>query len=496
MAEVTIVYKELEDAAKKSREIDQACGDYEEELQEKVFSKIGSVSASPLPAGNTRLETANTYVLYKKQRLDVKGTKYKNFADKCEKLSTNAQNADKRVGQQVNNSRNKFLKDHPGLKEDGWNAFIATIIADVPILGWIVDKVSDVKDRRKDIKNTIRKWYEIDGGKKIVDTVLAVVGVVVAVVCAVNAVVGAISAVIAVGAAAATVAAVAGAVLSAIAAVIGAVGAIIGVVNAATNLATQIRADECKDPAFSNFYGEQDDLATVLKKKTWRGEQRKWNNGSMAWANGLEVTEKVCAVVSIVKGITDIAKSTGFRELFANKVKGKDLKGNEMDVYKFDFTKFKKTVTSKDGRKQIGKTLKKNWKKIAFGDDYKTAMTKDFDEAAKIKNVKDLDDLKKVTGAYARGAKLIKAGADTGERRFKAYLYNEYDIAGEIDTVISVTGTEGAVDITNSIYGEIKDAVGFDDKIKLNKVQYKYNRNSQGAGTGGGGGGGGTWGGR
>ena len=195
MSEITIVYKELEDAADKAKEIAGACEEYEDELQSKICNKISGVAPSPMPAGNSRLSSANMYVRNKKSQLREKGRNYKEFAKKCNNLARNAQNADRRVGVEVNNSRENFLKDHPELKGDGWDAFFAGLIANVPGIGWIADWAGDVKDKKRDIKNNIRKWYEIDGGKKIVDTTLAVVGLVVAAVAVAAAGVAAVAAI-------------------------------------------------------------------------------------------------------------------------------------------------------------------------------------------------------------------------------------------------------------------------------------------------------------
>lgn len=479
MAEVTIVYKELEQAAEKAREIATACNQYEDELQSKVCGKVPGVAPSPLPAGNSRLSTANMYVKNKKRQLSDKSSNYKDFAKRCDSLSTNAENADKRVGVQVNNSRENFLKDHPGLKGDGWDAFIATLITEVPVLGWLVDRHNDIQNWKRDVKNNIRKWYEIDGGKKIVDTALAVVGIVVAAVILVDAAIAAVAAVAAIASI--------GTFLSALGAVAGLVGAVIGAVNASVNLGTQLTANSCKDPAFANYYGKQNDLATVLKKKTFRGKYRNWNNGSMKWANALEITETVCAVVSIVKGVADIFKSSGIRDMCGKTVKGKALNGNEVDVFKYDFSKVKKTFTTKEGWSKMGKCIKTNWKNMLLGDDGFKGTEKTFKEAYDLKDVKNVEDLKKVTGAMKKGAKLYQTSVTWGERKFKEYLYDEYDVGGTIDTVIEVTGVEGGVDTVNNIYGEIKDAVGFEDTISFKKKRYTGNVKAAG------GGGGSTW---
>lgn len=469
MSEITIVYKDLEEAADKARDVESKCKDYEDELNRKVCNKISGIAPSPMSSGNARTNSANLYVKNKKKELSDKARNYRDFAKKCDELATNAKNADKRVAVQVNNSRETFLKENTNLSGDGWNAFVATLIAEVPGIGWIAEGISEVKSWGNDLMNTLRRWYEMDGGKKIIDTALAVVGVVVAV-----------AAVIVAGVellAAATIGAV-------VVAAIGLVGAIIGLANAITDMVMQIKADTCKDPAFANYYGNQNTLATYLRKKTYRGEDRWFNNWSNGIATGLEVTEIVCSIVSIGSGLSKAFKDSGVKDMCGKTVKGKDLYGREIDVFKYDWSDVKSTFGTKDGWAKIGSSFKKNWKNIVFGRDKvfdRDAIEKNafgaFDEigAAKknpelktkqywkelpsnlyrekgIKHHEALLNLQKSTKGYNRGIKLISTKINVDKMIFDKAVYNENDYSGIRKNTMTVLNTGGGIKTGFSIY--------------------------------------------
>lgn len=450
MAEITIVYKELEEAEAKAREIARACDEYEDELHSKVCNQIGSVASSPMPTGNARLSSANMYVKNKKSQLSEKSRNYKEFAKNCENLSRNAQNADKRVAVEVNNSRESFLKEHPDLEGSAWDAFIANIIAEAPILGWLVDKVGDIRDKKRDIKNIIRKWYEIDGGKKIIDTTLAFVGLVVAGVTFVGAIIGLLTA---------------SGVIATVLAAVSLVGAAIGFLNAGINFDTQRKANTCKDPAFAQYYGNIDDAPTYLRKKTYRGDERHKNNASMKWATGIEITEFVCDMVSFAKDAYDVFKSSGVRDLCGNKIKGKNINGNDGDMFEFDWNKTKKTFFTPEGRKNARKTFSSNLGKVLLGDDGFNGNMKVFKEADQIGKVKTLAGLDKKAKAVGKAFKIGKTVIDTGERWFKYYIYNEYDINAEIDAAWKITGAKGAIGLMNDLGGPFTETMKLKDFV-------------------------------
>lgn len=339
MAELTLIYSQLEDASKYAEKISSDCDDYKVELSNKLTNKWASVPKSPMSTGNSRINNASYYVKQKNKKLEEKRKAYKTFAKDVDNLIEVAQNADTAVAKSVNGSREAFLNEHKNLEGDGWAAFFANLVVNVPVIGWIVDKIDGAIQTAKDIVTNIRYWYEVCGGKAIVETALAIAGVVLAVIGLVVAVCG--------------VLAITALTWGAFFAVVGLIAAIIGTVNAVFNLCYQIKGNSETDPAWAAYYGGIDTASDHLRKTTFKSDW--WNKWSGAIATGIEITEFVCSVLLIVKGIGDVFARSGIGKLF--KSKGE-----------FDFAKFKNTLTTKKGWSNIGKALKQNWKGMLFGD--------------------------------------------------------------------------------------------------------------------------------
>lgn len=344
MAEIKLVYRELDDLAEHANKLASKCVEYSDELSSKVTRKISSLPRSPL--SSDKASSASYYTKQKQSELLKKKDNYKAFAKSVDDLVDHAREADRNVGVSVNNSRENFLKEHTNLSGDGWSAFFASLVVDVPVLGWIVEKIQDIGEWGRNLKNTIRRWYEISGGKEIIDTVLAVAGVVLAVV----------GLIIAATASAGIVVFVAGII-----------GAVIGLINAIANLGTQLKANSCSDPAWAKYYGDQDKLSDVLRKKTFRGKLARFNKASMWAATTLDVVETICAVIDIGDGISKLYKRSGLNKLFSKKTTT-IINGKPTTVYKFDFSTARDVLKSPEGRAKIKKTLKVSKKGLIFGD--------------------------------------------------------------------------------------------------------------------------------
>lgn len=449
MAEIKIVYKELEDLSDHARKVAEKCDDYIEELNTKVTNKLSTLPSSPLASSATHIYNTNTYVNAKKNALASKKENYKAFADSVDTLLENTKAADNAVGTQVNTSKKNFLKEHPNLEGDGWAAFFAAISTEVPVLGWIVDRIQTKFENARDLVNTIRRWYDVSGGKKVVDTILAIGGVVLAVVGAVVAVCALLEA--------ATVGAI-------IFAILGVVGAVIGVINALTDLGTQIRANMSKDPAWSNYYGNQNNLATVLRKHTIRTGNT-WlnkflNRTSLKVATSLEITETICAVAGIFEGVGKLFTSSGVKALCSNEVKVKNLAGEETTILKLDFSKVKTTFFTKEGWSDVLKTVKTNKKVIIWGnkDGFKSAISKDFTDALAVMKKNSIDsisDIKNLGSGIKRVYSIGVNGGKLGQTIYSGTFYGgnfKKDFAYGVKQTTDILGVSGIIKtITSSI---------------------------------------------
>lgn len=339
MAELTLIYSQLEDVSKYAEKVSSDCDDYKVELSNKLTNEWASVPRSPLSAGNSRIQNASYYVKQKNRKLEEKRKAYKTFANSVDDLIEVAKTADKAVAKSVNGSREAFLKEHKNLEGDGWAAFFANLVVNVPVIGWIADKIDGAIQTAKDIVTNIRYWYEVCGGKEIIETALAIAGVVLAVISLFAALSG-VLAITAFG-------------WAAFVAVAKLVAAVIVTVNAGFNLHYQLKSNSQSDPAWAAYYRGFDTASDHLRKTTFKADW--WNKWSGAIATGIEIAEIACSVVVIFDGIGEVFTRSGIGKLF--KTKGE-----------FDFAKFKQTLTSKEGWSNIGKALKQNWKGMLFGD--------------------------------------------------------------------------------------------------------------------------------
>ena len=346
MSELVLKYSDLGSMANYARKTASDCDSYVDELNRKLTNKWSSVPPSPMNDGNGRIDSASYYVKQKIIKLNTKSIAFRTFASKAETFQENAKSADSRVAKTVNGSRESFLKAHENLRPHG---FLAAIM-NIPGLGWLADGISKIKEVWTDLKGNIRYWYECCGGKKILDTALAITGFVLAAV-------GAIVAVITIGPFTS--------VFAAVVAIAGVVAAVIGVVNAGFNLYNQLRANGEEDPAWAQYYGNIDSFSDTLRQTTFKSGF--WNRFSSGFADAWDITDMVCSVISIGDSLHSMYKRSGLNKLFSSKTTTV-VNGTTKKVYKFDFAKFKSTVSSKDGWAKIGKTLKTNWKGTLFGD--------------------------------------------------------------------------------------------------------------------------------
>ncbi len=451
MSELVLKYSDLSSMAKYARKTASDCDSYVDELNRKLTNKWGSVPPSPMSDGNGRINTASYYVKQKIIKLNTKSIAFRTFASKAETFQENAKSADIRVAKTVNGSRESFLKAHENLRPHG---FLAAIM-NVPGLGWLADGISKIKEIWTDLKGNIRYWYECCGGKKILDTALAITGFVLAAV-------GAIVAVITIGPFTS--------VFAAVAAIAGVVAAVIGVVNAGFNLYNQLRANGEEDPAWAQYYGNIDSFSDTLRQTTFQSGF--WNRFSSGFADAWDITDTVCSVISIADSIHGIYKRSGLNKLFSSKTTTV-VDGKPKNIYKFDFTKFKSTVTSKDGWAKIRKTLKVSWKGTLFGDGGGLKnWQKRFKRAFTSQNTNGWERTKKVLNMFksdfGKVDKILKISNTVVKSSFGGFKgEDKYSV---LKGAYSMGGYGGAVSAGTDTYDTITD---IREKIKARQAYLK-----------------------
>ena len=336
MADFILEYDILESIANNSKALGKRSKEYSEKLESKIITGIDRV-AGP---SSGYLTSASDSVRDKINALKLKSDAFYHFADQITNLLEVAEQIDQEVADAIAAQREYFLDHHEALRIDDWKAKLLGLIVDIknsiPLLDTIADILDGLKAVFEALEDSIKHWYECEGGKYIVRAVGSVV-------------VAAVSVALFVAAFP----------VSGFFAVCGAIGAGIAAINGITNVATSFRAADAAidgDPAWAVIYGKQDKLSDVLRQTNFGSGG--WNALSNLGAGALDTTETICDVVGfaeIGKNAIKLFKGDAFKFLknkgsmdFSDLKNGSksdivDLKNNILDGY----------ADSKNGIKEI-----------------------------------------------------------------------------------------------------------------------------------------------
>ena len=402
MADFILEYDILESIANNSKSLGKRSKEYSEKLESKIITGIDRV-AGP---SSGYLTSASDSVRDKINALKLKSDAFYHFADQITNLLEVAEQIDQEVADAIAAQREYFLDHHEALRIDDWKAKLLGLIVDIknsiPLLDTIADILDGLKAVFEALEDSIKHWYECEGGKYIVRAVGSVV-------------VAAVSVALFVAAFP----------VSGFFAVCGAIGAGIAAINGITNVATSFRAADAAidgDPAWAVIYGKQDKLSDVLRQTNFGSGG--WNALSNLGAGALDTTETICDVVGfaeIGKNAIKLFKGDAFK-LLKNKgsMDFSDLKnGSKSDIVDLKNNILDGYADSKNGIKEI--TLPKS----SLGDmsvDDLTRYNKHWDDLATgahdipygmnaeeyYQHLKGLD---KVNDAIKGASKTIKGGS-------------------------------------------------------------------------------------
>jgi hypothetical protein len=278
----------LQTIAKNSNTISKKANEYADSLTSKVANAINGVSPS-----SGYLSDASYYVNAKVDQLQQKSREFSDFANQINNLAEMARRVDEEVAELLKQSNEHFLSYHESLRIDDWKASILEWLVDIknslPILELIGNVLSSIETILESMTDSIKHWYQCEGGKYIFEYIASVAMAAVAIALFI----GTLPA-------------------SGFFAICGAIGAGLAAINAVTNIATSWRAANAAhngEPAWANIYGKQDKLSDVLKQTNF--DSRFLNNLSYFGANTLDATETFCDVVGFVEIGAGIAKWAG-----------------------------------------------------------------------------------------------------------------------------------------------------------------------------------------
>ncbi|WFR59086.1 hypothetical protein QA584_08370 [Anaerocolumna sp. AGMB13025] len=336
MADFILEYDILESIANNSKSLGKRSKEYSEKLESKIITGIDRV-AGP---SSGYLTSASDSVRDKINALKLKSDAFYHFADQISNLLEVAEQIDQEVADAIAAQREYFLDHHEALRIDDWKAKLLGLIVDIknsiPLLDTIADILDGLKAVFEALEDSIKHWYECEGGKYIVRAVGSVV-------------VAAVSVALFVAAFP----------VSGFFAVCGAIGAGIAAINGITNVATSFRAADAAidgDPAWAVIYGKQDKLSDVLRQTNFGSGG--WNALSNLGAGALDTTETICDVVGfaeIGKNAIKLFKGDAFK-LLKNKgsMNFSDLKnGSKSDIVDLKNNILDGYADSKNGIKEI-----------------------------------------------------------------------------------------------------------------------------------------------
>lgn len=298
MSVLAINYSSLELVSSSAAQMSQRAQSYADDLSEKLSGKFSSVEG-----GSTwHLENADYMVKQKIAQLKANATAFSSYSKKVTSFSQKAQSADAAVSTQIQQAQDEFIKNNH-LKQPDWKDNMLNWLIDlknsVPLFDAICNLISDCVNGVSNMLSTIRYWYNCTGLKQAIELGLAFLGAVAAIMLAVAAW-PAFAALLA-GTAAVTT-------FSAICTIATLIGASIAAINALINVGTSIASNVAfhnGDYAWSKIHGDRNSLSSVLREHNFGNSTANKILGGLA--DGLDLLEGICGIITVVEGITKIS---------------------------------------------------------------------------------------------------------------------------------------------------------------------------------------------
>lgn len=361
MSKVAISYSSLGDAKSEAKQLATKLDKYADHLDSQVYKKLTSYSGKQ----TNNITNAKSQLSSKISSLRTASTKYENYANDIQDLKDECESVDKTVKSKISKLTASFKKSH-GIRnshiENGFYYLGASIGNSSASSRWVTDKIDEGSTGIEYIKDSLKEWYNYEGGKELIKGVL--VGVL-EVAIAVLAIVGAI---------------LSGGALIAI--IAGVVAGVIALANGVINIANEVKAyktTQNDDPATARRYSREDSFQdTVRTEAEYNGK------GWQIAAGVVDVVNIVCSLIQLGDGIKNLFKK-GYKWASGDITDINDLKIKDIfkkDSFKTIGSKLKDTF--KNGFSDIFKTLKAgDWTKIGksaldFGSDFKTNLLKRF----------------------------------------------------------------------------------------------------------------------
>lgn len=323
MGALTLDYGQMTEAESAARRAASACDSYADRIESRVTRKLDN-----LQYGSTGNTSSSSYFANQKIRnLKEKQDKYINFANKMKDAKNYAIDKDRSASIYIRRESGRFRKAQ-GMEVNALIELFAwlttTIINKTEFGRWISQKFKEAGAWLDERRREFKRWYELDGGKYIIKTVLSIIGMVLAVAFlvlvawpAVVAAFGAIATAVAAGAAI-----TGGMIWTAITAAAAFVTAIIAVTDKVAKVYGNVKAciNNEEDPGWAKRYGNYSSFSEMLRKELFSSGFA--NKMSYLAANAYDmvgITAELIGFAGTIKGgvnfIKDI-KSKGISHIF------------------------------------------------------------------------------------------------------------------------------------------------------------------------------------
>lgn len=322
---ISLDYSAMEEAYKKANKASEKCESYANKINSEINQKVSSLRLG----GNANTSQADYFARKKINKLNDKKTKYSTYSTKIKNAISFAKTTDENVSRYIKKASNEFRTSHKmkvGVIEEFFSWVTTSLINSTAFGRWLNQTFKDVGTWIDGEKRKFKNWYELDGGKYIIKTALAVIGTVVAVIFLVfvawPALITIIGTIGAAGFAGLTGAMIWTFVTTAAAAATALIAVLDGGVKSFANLAAAVSFKD--DPGWAKRHSSYTSLAEYLRKNNFNFPL--FDKFSRIGANILDGITIVAALINIVdlvhNGINVIKrlKASGMAKIF-NKVR-------------------------------------------------------------------------------------------------------------------------------------------------------------------------------
>ena len=324
MSTASISYSSLKDASSEAKAVAKKLDKYADSLYSNVYKKLNKYDGS----WNSNVSTASSKTNAKISELRSEQSKYETYATDLIDLRDECKEVDKAVKSKVSSLTASFKEAH-GIRnskvENAISYFFTGLGNETAFGRWLGGKKDDFDSGMNYFKDSIKEWYNYEGGKELITGVL--VGLL-EVAIGLLTIVGAIFS--------------GGALLVIIA---GVVGGIIAVANGVANIWNESKAYSATkngDPATGRRRSEVNTWQDYLRSSFIfgdSGENYHYNEFYNGLATGIDIVNLACTVVTVVSSAGKLLKN-GYKWATGNAAKVKDITLKQV-FSKDTFTAFK-----------------------------------------------------------------------------------------------------------------------------------------------------------